>query len=67
MDLLNPRAKDASLNRVLEPSVPSRLWHIPTEKALCYRAESFFYRRYLWDIGPGGVAYDGQVKIGQKG
>ena len=45
----------------------TRLWHIPTEKALCYRAESFFYLRYLWDIGPGGVAYDGQVKVGQKG
>ena len=45
----------------------TRLWHIPTEKALCYRAEGFFYRRYLWDIGPGGVAYDGQVKVGQKG
>ena len=50
-----------------EPSVPSRRRRVPTEKALCRRAEGFFYRRYLWDIGPGGVAYDGQVKIGQKG
>ena len=49
------------------PSVPSRRRRVPTEKALCYRAESFFCLRYLWDIGPGGVAYDGKVKVGQKG
>lgn len=60
MNFLNPRAKSPSLNLHARKGVSM-------QKALCYRAESFFYLRYLWDIGPGGVAYDGQVKIGQKG